>query len=70
MSSIHVQYAMRALHEFKANNGLLPRPWNNEDAQIMLALANKIASEVVLLKFFRFFSLFLIAQEWIRRPSE
>lgn len=46
MSSIHVHYGMQALHQFKATQGSLPRPWNTEDAQVMVTLANQIATQV------------------------
>jgi hypothetical protein len=40
--STHLHVAMQALHKFWEQNGSLPRPWNAEDAETLVALAKSL----------------------------
>lgn len=40
--STHLHVAMQALHKFWEQNGSLPKPWNADDAEILVAIAKSL----------------------------
>eukprot|EP01127_Copromyxa_protea_P007945 TRINITY_DN1806_c2_g1_i2.p1 TRINITY_DN1806_c2_g1~~TRINITY_DN1806_c2_g1_i2.p1 ORF type:complete len:1041 (+),score=168.07 TRINITY_DN1806_c2_g1_i2:59-3124(+) len=44
--STHLHIAMQALHKYKEQNDSLPRPWDADDAEMLLAIAKSLDSSI------------------------